>query len=72
MLDEQAKIFEKLPDGAIIHRQIPRDNKPSNNVSASEGIELVISYFNESFFAIFETLVTQQKMSSSKLDPASQ
>ena len=64
MLDEQTKIFEKLPDGAIIHRQVSKDNKTSNNITASESIQLEISYFNESFYSIFETLEDKNKINS--------
>ena len=56
MLEEQIKIFEKLPDGAIIHKPVSKDETPGNNVSALERIKLEINYFNESFFNMFATL----------------
>ena len=53
MLDEQENMFKNLPDGAIIHRSVAKEQGDTNHVSALDSIKIEINYFNESFYNMF-------------------
>jgi hypothetical protein len=70
LLREQVKIFQHLPDGAIIHRKVlDGDDDQESRIQPGEKISIDIKYLNLTFLNMFTSYKEKLRLEKQPKEP---